>query len=94
MNATYLKHTKKPSQFGGFFYYIFVKGDDGKSYRTCIGSNYRNFIKWQNVINTAQKGDTLVNLKTTFYKGKPIIDADSNVQLIKMRNETNILSTR
>ena len=94
MKATYLKHTKKPSQFGGFFYYIFVKGEDGRSYRTCIGDNFRNFIKWNNVIQRAESGDELLNLRTKMYKGKPIIDADSNVQLKKIEYETDLFSTR
>ena len=84
MRAIYLKHTKRPSQFGGFFYYIFLKCEDGRSYRTCIGDNFRNFIKWDNIIKNAESGDELINLRTKLYKGEMIIDADSNPTLKKI----------
>jgi len=84
MKATFLKYSKKPSNFGGFFYYIFVKGEDGKSYRGCIGDGFINFGKWNRILATAERGDILENLRLKEYKGKPIIDADSNVVLKKL----------
>ncbi|QDP54425.1 MAG: hypothetical protein GOVbin7581_7 [Prokaryotic dsDNA virus sp.] len=95
MKAIYLKHTRKPSKYGGFFYYIFCKGEDGKSYRTCIGDNFRNFFKWKNILHHAESGDELLNLQTKLFKGKKIIDADSSPTLKKIEhNETDIFPTR
>ena len=84
MKAIYLK-------YGGVFYYIGVKGEDNNSYKTCIGDTFRNFVKWKNIVLNAEKGDEIYNLRV---KSKNLIDADSNPQLKKIKNETDILSTR
>ena len=65
------------SNHGGQIYYLFFKGI-GKSYRTVLFDNMRNFKKWNNVINNAKRGDYICNLRIKLYKGKEIIDADSD----------------
>jgi len=48
-DASILKVSKVPSHIhGGDLFYIFFKGIvDGKSYRTCTSSKYRNFRLWK-----------------------------------------------
>lgn len=63
------------SKHGGQIFYVFFKGE--KSYRTVLFDNMRNFKNWTEVINKAQRGDYIANLRTKLYKGKEIVDADS-----------------
>ena len=63
------------SKHGGQIFYVFFKGE--KSYRTVLFDNMRNFKNWTEIINKAQRGDYIANLRTKLYKGKEIIDADS-----------------
>ena len=72
------------SKHGGSIYYIFFKGI-GKSYRTVLFSNMRNFKNWTNVLNKAERGDYIADLKMKLYKGKEIVDADSMPKLIPQR---------
>ena len=62
------------SKHGGQIFYVFFKGE--KSYRTVLFDNMRNFKNWTEIINKAQRGDYIANLRTKLYKGKEIIDAD------------------
>ena len=64
------------SQHCGKIFYIFFKGE--KSYRTVLFDNMRNFKNWTEVINKAERGDYISNLRMKMYKGKEIVDADSN----------------
>ena len=52
MRLTILKITKTKSKFGDYFYYIFLKGDNGASFKTCIYPKYGNYLrnKWDMVI--------------------------------------------
>ena len=68
------------SQHGGKIFYIFFKGE--KSYRTVLFDNMRNFKNWTEVLNKAERGDYISNLKMKMYKGKEIVDADSLPKLI------------
>jgi len=76
-----LKFIKKSKNYnsdhGGQIYYIFFKGI-GKSYRTVLFDNMRNFKNWNNILNNAKTGDYISNLEFKIYKGKEIVDADSN----------------
>mgnify|MGYP003119166662 CR=1 FL=1 len=66
------------SNYGGRMFYLFFKcPETGKSYRTVLSENMRNFVKWSKVIHTAQRGDLISNLRFKLYNGKQIIDADS-----------------
>jgi hypothetical protein len=49
MTAEILKVSRVPSKFGGDFFYIFFKADNGKSYRTCTAPKYRNFKLWRDI---------------------------------------------
>ena len=69
------------SKHGGKWFHIYFKDDD-KSYRTALFDNMRNFSNWQNIIQNAERGDFIDNLKMKIYKGKEIVDADSMPKLI------------
>jgi len=77
MKAMLLKTEKRTSKFGGNFYYLFFKGEDGKSYRSCLYPNYGNFRRWQDII-----GKENIALDGLIAKGK-MIDADSFPRIIK-----------
>lgn len=62
---------EKKSYRGGIFKYIFFKDmATGKSYRTCVSSEFRNYSHWQDV----RVGMILSKL---FTKSGCLIDADS-----------------
>ena len=71
MKATLIKTQKVASKMGGYFYYAFFKGEDGKSYRSCLYPSCGNFKRWQSFI-----GREDVVLSGLNIKGK-LIDADS-----------------
>ena len=69
---------RQKSKHRGFFYYVFFKGSDGKSYRTCITDACRNFAKWEDV----KVGDVLTGLRV---KKDELIDADSDPVRVSKR---------
>lgn len=77
MKATLLKIQKQASRMGGHFYYAFFKGEDGKSYRTCLYPQYGNFKRWEGFLT--KQNVVLDNLQM---KGK-LIDADSFPREVK-----------
>jgi len=77
VKATLLKTEPHSSQHGGMFYYFFFKGEDGKSYRSCMYPNMGNFSRWRPFIG--REGVALSNLTL---KGR-LIDADSFPMEIK-----------
>jgi len=88
MKAKITKISKSPSNYGGFFYYVFFWGFDGKAYRSCVASGMRNFAKWEPVIEAFKDGKTMVldNLqlvKSNDPKQKDFINADSLFVLIQ-----------
>ena len=64
------------SRHGGKWFHIYFK-DENKSYRTALFENMRNFNNWNVIVNLAERGDLVGNLRTKIYKGKEIVDADS-----------------
>jgi len=76
MRATLLKTQEQVSKFGGKFYYAFFKGDDGKSYCSCLYPNYGNFKRWQCLI-----GKENVVLDNLNVRGN-MIDADSFPKIV------------
>ena len=71
------------SKHGGKWFHIYFKDNiKNKSYRTALFENMRNFSNWQHIINNAERGDFVDNLRMKIYKGKEIVDADSMPQLI------------
>jgi len=69
------------SRHGGKWFHIYFK-DENKSYRTALFDNMRNFKNWQQVVDNAERGDFIDNLRMKIYKGKEIVDADSMPKLI------------
>lgn len=75
MKALLLKTVKQPSQYEKDFYFAFFKGEDGKSYRSCLYVSCGNFKRngWDKLI-----GREAVMLDNLRVKGTTkIIDADS-----------------
>ncbi len=62
---------------GQEFYYMFFRGDDGKSYRTCLSPSCGNFKRWRPIIDRIQSGLKDIWLDGIIVRGKNLIDADS-----------------
>jgi hypothetical protein len=82
--------TSYNSKHGGQWFHIYFKGKN-KSYRTALFMRMRNFNNWKTIIEDAERGDTVGNLRTKLYMGKPIIDADSKPTLYKQSDVQNIM---
>lgn len=76
MKAKILKVELKKSRHGGQFYHAFFKGEDGKSFRSCLYLDCRNFARWQPVIREVQQGREIWLKDLALTKGG-LIDADS-----------------
>ena len=72
------------SKHSGQIFYVFFKGKD-RSYRTVLFDNMRNFKNWTEVLNKAERGYYITNLRMKLYKDKEIVDADSLPKLISQR---------
>lgn len=79
MIAQITSYKQQKSKYGDAFFYVFFKDQDGKSFRSCIYQNMRNFSKWKNVL---KNGMVLSNL---VLKQKGLIDADSNFQILGIK---------
>jgi len=81
MRATLLRTTKHASKYGKAFHYAFFKGEDGKSYRSCLYEDCGNFKRngWDNLID--KQGVMLDGLRLI---GKDIIDADSVPKIVEV----------
>ena len=73
-----LKVVKHPSKVNREFYYVFFKGDTGKSFRTALDPANRNFAHWKNLMVV---GNVLTGIRFKYYKNSWIIDADSHPKL-------------
>ncbi|MDD5692260.1 MAG: hypothetical protein PHP10_03680 [Candidatus Omnitrophica bacterium] len=82
MRAKIIKVHEQKSWLGQSFFYIFFKGADGRSYRTCAYPQFGNYPRWQKFIELHRTGREvwLDGLNT---KGKNLIDADSYPQEVK-----------
>ena len=69
------------SNHGGKWLHVYFK-DENRSYRTALYENMRNFKNWKIVLEKAERGDHIDNLRMKMYKGKEIVDADSMPKLI------------
>lgn len=74
MKATLVKLQKKPSRYGGWFYYAFFKAKNGKSYYSCIYPKMRNYATWKPYL---REGIVLSGLRI---KSGRLIDADSDIR--------------
>ena len=80
------------SKHGSKWFHIYFK-DDTRSYRTALYKTMRNYINWEEIIESAERGDEIHNLRTKIYKGKPIIDADSKPVLYSRSDIQYIIDT-
>ncbi len=68
------------SKHGGEFRYLYFKDSTGKSAKTCIYRNCRNFKRWQKILNDTKDGQEVwVNGLIWKDKDKKLVDADSMV---------------
>ena len=79
MKAQITSFKQQESKYGDTFYYVFFKDKEGKSLRSCIYQNMRNFAKWKRIL---KPGMVLDNLSL---KQKGLIDADSSFQIVGIR---------
>ena len=79
MTAELVKIEKKPSRYGGHFFYAFFKGIDGKPYYTCLFPKMRNYRRWQKVMKI---GLVFSDLRLVKGKGN-LIDADSRFKIVE-----------
>lgn len=78
MKLKVLKKLQKPSYRGGTFYYLFFKSlDNGKSYRTCISSEFRNYKWWKDV----KEGD-VIEVNDEMVRGY-LVDADAIPRILQ-----------
>lgn len=76
MKAKIIKVNEQKSFLGQSFYYLFFKGEDGRSYRTCAYPQFGNYPRWQKFIELYRQGRE-VWLEGLNLKSKNLIDADS-----------------
>lgn len=74
MIAKITKIDKRPSRYGGFFFYVLFKSEKGGSYYTYIYPKMRNYANWKSYM---KKGIKLKNLRVK--KGR-LINADSKIE--------------
>jgi hypothetical protein len=74
MTATIISIQRKLSQYGGYYFLVSFKGENGRSYYTYIYPRMRNYNKWKPLL---KEGITLTGLNL---KSKNLIDADSLIK--------------
>lgn len=71
---------ERESKYGGRFYYVYFKEyETGKSYKTCLSPNYRNYKNWRSLIESFK--DKVVEVENARANGN-LIDADSTPKII------------
>ena len=86
INAKVIKITEKKSKHGGRFYYVFFKGEDGRSYRTHLVPQFGNFQRWGSVLADFERGIEIWLKGLIVRKESPkvsYIDADSLFERIE-----------
>lgn len=75
---------RRPSKFGGDFYYIYFKDvESGKSLRTCVYPNYRNYRNWANIIKQYEDDKSQqITLTNLIVRNGTMVDADSVPQIV------------
>jgi len=86
MKAKLLRVEEKPSVYGGTFFYFFFKGDDSKSYRSCVSSNYRNFKNWKALLDQAKNNPWIDGLFLS-NRSPRLINADSLPRIVTTPEE-------
>lgn len=88
MRALLLRTQKLPSKYGGMLYYAFFKGEDGKSYRSCLHDRCKNFDRWKKFLgrtNIYLDGLKLCKDSIT------MIDADSHPEELYEKPNPNVV---
>ena len=82
MKLTVLKIQEQKSKFGQTFYYIFLKSDTGKSFKTCAYPAYRNFCRchWDEVV--ARGIGSILEYNSLSINMKGLLDADISFVLL------------
>jgi hypothetical protein len=82
---TVLKIEQKPSRFGGKFWYVFLKTDTGKSFRTCIYPNFGNYKRcgWDKVIQLGV--GTILDYASLPINQKGLWDADKAFTILPVK---------
>ena len=79
------------SKHGDKWFHIYFKDTENKkSYRTALYQTMRNFKNWKQIVEKAQRGDYIDNLKMKLYNGREIVDADSLPVLIPQKDMVDI----
>jgi hypothetical protein len=84
MKAKVLKIEQKKSYQGGDFYYVFLKGEDGRSFKTCLYPRFRNFTQWKPILEKWEALKYSVSelwLNNLNVKSGNLIDADSQIRM-------------
>ena len=76
MRAKIIKFEEQPSKHGGIFYYLFMADGQGRSYRTCLYPAYRNFKRWEPVLEAFRAGKEIW-LDGLIERSKGFVNADS-----------------
>ena len=84
MKAKIIKIVERDSKHGGIFYYVFFKGEDGKTYKTCLYPRLKNFSRWYPVLKSFQEEQKKeIWLKNLIVLKKNLLDADSLFNVIR-----------
>ena len=80
MKLTILKTEKHQSKLKdkGEFWYIFFKGEDGLSYKTCVYEKFRNYRNWQGILGLTPGSEIEVNI----VRGN-LVDADNQPKVLR-----------
>ena len=89
MNLKIMNIEKQPSKYGGYFYYIYFRNeDDGRSLKTCVAENYRNYKNWKSIIQTFDKSKKTVITNIRIKNG--LVDADSKPIIVGKEKDNQI----
>ena len=82
MKMVVLKINKTKSRYGKEFYYIFLKADNGQSFKTCAYPDFGNFKRcgWDKVI--AQGIGSVLDYGNLPINRKGLMDADITFKLL------------
>jgi len=77
MKAKIIKIKEVSSRSGRICYAIFFKTEGGRSLRTWVSKEYRNFTRWQPVVCSFFTNPKEIWLDGLSLKGDRLVDADS-----------------
>lgn len=89
MKAKILKADLKKSKHNGYFYHVFFKTDNGKSFRSCVYKECHNYSRWDKVVREFKAGKE-VWLDNLFLVNDAIISADSDFRVAECDIQTQI----